>query len=222
LLNETTGELIRGRCKSTNLCDYCAKLSAVETTEMLWLDALEQGSPPLWSVLTTRDLWDAALFKDATEQLLRAVRRRWPTAEYAALVEFTTGYGPRARGARRPHLNVFWRGVGSDEDALSSVVLPAWCRRVDALPRAQWVGRVSEDHGGMRGLTRYVGLHFQKESQAPPKGWRGQRFRASRGYFVRPRMMLRQEARASLQVKRDLWRGAERIEADYRLVSVRP
>jgi hypothetical protein len=150
------------------------------------------------------------------------VRRRWPDAQYAALVEFTTGYGPRSGGVRRPHLNVFWRHVGDDDEALASVVVPAWCRRVDALPRGQWVGRVVEDYGGMRGLTRYVGLHFQKESQAPPKGWRGQRFRASRGYFVRPRMMLRQEARASLRAKRDLWRGAELPAAEFRLVSVRP
>jgi hypothetical protein len=32
-------------------------------------------------------------------------------------------------------------------------------------------------------LSRYLALHFQKESQKPPKGFRGYRFITSRRYF---------------------------------------
>src|SRR3954447_23744120 len=39
LLNLSTGELRRGRCKATNLCRYCQRLYVVETVEMLALDA---------------------------------------------------------------------------------------------------------------------------------------------------------------------------------------
>jgi hypothetical protein len=142
-----------------------------------------------------------------------------PATEYAALVEFTTGYGPRSGGVRRPHFNVFYRGA--DEDVLRWAVDSIWCPRVDALPRGQWVGRVSEDHGGMRGLTRYVGLHFQKESQSPPAGWHGQRFRASRGYFLRSRLELRAAARASLRASRDAYNGFQLPEGEWSVAHVR-
>jgi hypothetical protein len=65
----------------------------------------------------------------------------------------------------------------------------------------------------MRGLTRYVGMHFQKESQAPPKGFPGQRFRASRGYFATSRTELRERARESLRAGRRIWK-AERLAWD--------
>lgn len=203
LLNETTGELFNGSCKSTNLCDRCARYYAVETCEMLWLDALEQGSPPLWSILTTSDpVWDGDKYRRTFDHVVRSVRLRWPDAEYAALVEFTTGYGPRSGGLRRPHVNTFWRGVPIDQEhELQRVIASVWCPRMKAAEHQQRVYRVSEDRGGMRGLTRYVSLHFLKESQQPPKGWRGQRFRASRGFFVRPRSVMREEARKALKVR---------------------
>jgi hypothetical protein len=222
LLNHSTGELVLGRCRSTNLCDYCARLAAVENTEMLWLNAAEKGSPSLWLLLTTSDPeWDGERFRRAFNAVWKAVRRRWPEAEYAALVEFTTGYGPRSGGMRRPHWNVFVYGVPVEDDrALWEVVSRVWCSRIAAAPKLQCVYHVTEDKGGMRGLTRYVGLHFQKESQAPPKGWRGQRFRASAGYFARPRMAFRAEARESLKLGRLVWKGLD-LETARRELSVR-
>lgn len=171
---------------------------------MLWLDAMEQGSPPLWLLLTTSDpIWDGETWRRSMAKVWKAVRRRWPDAEYASLIEFTTGYGPRSGGLRRPHANLFLRGVqGHDEEELHRVVSSVWCSRMAARPEQQRVYRVAEDRGGMRGLTRYVSLHFLKESQQPPKGWRGQRFRSSRGYFVRSRAELRAEARRGLKLKR--------------------
>jgi len=204
LLNLASGELVRGRCRATNLCGYCARVAAVETCEVLWLDACEQGSPGLWLLLTTAEpVWDGERWKRSMEHVTRAVRRRWSGFEYASLVEFTTGYGPRSGGLRRPHLNVFVRGVPvEDADELHEVVADVWCPRMDAASEQQRVYRVREDRGGMRGLTRYLSLHFQKESQAPPIGWRGQRFRATRGYFLRSRAELRCEARRALRLRR--------------------
>jgi hypothetical protein len=226
LLNERTGLLVPGRCRSTNLCDYCAKLAAVENTEMLWLDALEQGSPTLWLLLTTNvAVWDGERWMRSMEQLSTAVRRRWPEFEYACLIEFTTGYGRRAEGLRRPHGNLFVRGVPVEErEELQQVVAAVWVpRMVERWDRStayarkafelQQVYSVSEDKGGMRGLTRYVGLHFQKSSQSPEHGWRGQRFRASRGYFVRARTQLREEAKRSLADGRRLYKAVAWADA---------
>jgi hypothetical protein len=50
--------------------------------------------------------------------------------------------------------------------------------------------------------VRYVSQHFMKASQAPPIGWRGHRYSATRDYLVRPAAVMRQEARASLRLKR--------------------
>jgi hypothetical protein len=214
LLNHRTGEVVRGRCRATNLCDYCAKLAAVENAELLALDAIEYA-PQLWVVLTTRTATaDAKRFYRSREQVWKAVRRRWPAAEYAFLVEFTTGYGRLSGGLRRPHWNLLVKGVPvEDASELEAVVRAVWCSREDAEPQAQFVGEVREAGG----LMRYLALHFQKESQAPPKGWRGHRFRCSSGYLVRPASVLREEAKRSLRLKRLLWRGLDLETAEFEL-----
>lgn len=211
LLNHSTGELVRGRCRATNLCDYCAKLAAVENAELLALDALEYA-PTLWVVLTTRTpTTDAKRFYRSREQVWKSVRHRWPEAEYAFLVEFTTGYGSASGGHRRPHWNLLVKGVPTEAlDEFRRVVVERWCAREDAEPWAQYVGTV-EDAGG---LMRYLALHFQKESQSPPKGWRGHRFRTSSGYLVRPASALRTEAKRSLRLKRLMWKGLSAPEAE--------
>jgi hypothetical protein len=53
---------------------------------------------------------------------------------------------------------------------------------------------------------RYLALHFQKESQAPPKGWRGHRFMHSRGYLHDATPVLRARAREQLRHRRELWK----------------
>lgn len=201
------GEVVRGRCRATNLCAYCARLAAVENAEVLALDALAGSAPQLWAVLTTRSTDpDPARFYDSRRLVMRALRRRWPDAEYASLVEFTTGYGPRSGGRRRPHWNLLLKGIPVDAlDRVADVVRSLWCAREDARPEAQHVAAITEAGG----LMRYLALHFQKESQRPPEGWSGQRFNVSRGYLAGPMAEARERARAALRWKRELWRALQ-------------
>lgn len=201
LLNHSTGELVRGRCRATNRCDYCARLFAVETSELLMLDACED-SPALYAVLTARELLTRRDTYDHLRTLRRAAQRRWPNARWAVIVEF------QRRGAL--HLNLLVKGVPvEDAEALHAVLSARWCARVDAEPHAQFVGAVSD--GG--GLVRYIALHFLKPGQAPPLGWRGHRVSYSRDYLVRPAAAMRQEARAALRVKRLIHAGRSAEDA---------
>lgn len=206
-LRSTLGQLVKGRCKATNLCAYCARLAAVENTELLSLDAMYGPAPELVAILGTRSTSTSpADFYGARRQVHRALQRRWPCCELAALVEFTTGYGANAGGARRPHWNVLVKGVPVDDlEAAGAIIARVWCGQVDAEPEAQYVGAIRE-HGG---LMRYVAMHFQKESQAPPEGWRGHRFLKSRGYLWAPTPAAREEARQALRLKRELWKAHE-------------
>lgn len=212
-LKSSSGEFKPVRCKATNLCRYCAKLTAVENAEMLWLDALNGSAPSLWVILTTRSANpDPAAFYDSRRKLLLALKRRWPDAEVATLLEFSTGYGPRSGGIRRPHWNLLLKGVPAGAAGrVREVVDRVWCGRVDAEPQGQKVVPL-HDAGG---LVKYLALHFQKESQAPPAGWRGHRFMTSRGYFgAASAAAVRAEARTSLRAKRDVWKARQRLGSD--------
>lgn len=207
-LLSSAGQVVLGRCKSTNQCDYCARLAAVENTEMLALDALAGSAPQVWAVLTTAtSTTDMSLFYKARELVLRRLRQRWPNVEYACLLEFTTGYGPRSGGLRRPHWNLLLKGIPVEAiDQAREVIVRIWCDHVDALPAGQYVGPIQEAGG----LMRYIALHFQKESQSPPEGFRGQRFNCSRWYFTgMTRVEARGAAKESLWEKRQLHRALE-------------
>jgi hypothetical protein len=206
-LVSSDGVVRRGRCGSVNLCSYCAKLRAIENAEMLSLDALEHGAPEVWACLTTRssDPVPSAFYR-SREAVRKALRRRWPDCQDSTLVEFTTGYGPRSGGERRPHWNALLKGVPvADVEQAREVVARVWCGQVDAEPSRQHVGPVA-DAGG---LMRYLALHFQKESQSPPKGWRGHRFVSSRGYFPDGVPVARERAKKSLRLGRAVhWANA--------------
>lgn len=205
--NATTGELRPGRCKATNLCRYCARLFAVETSEVLLLDAVEDA-PQLYAVLTARE----HLTRDQTHghlrQLRRTTRRVWPAIRWAVLVEF------QRRGAL--HLNLLVKGVpAEDADELREHLAARWCARVDATINAQYVGPVTEGAG----LVRYISLHFLKPEQAAPIGWRGHRVSYSRDYLVRPAAVMREEARRSLRLKRLIWQGFDAELAEFELAA---
>lgn len=197
-------EMVKGRCKSTNQCAYCARLAAVENAEMLALDALHGVAPSVWAVLTTPSTEpDQRAYYSDRRKVQMALRRRFPEVEIAWILEFTTGYGKGARGARRPHWNALVKGVTPDElGDLHDVIARVWCPRQKADPGAQFVGAVGE----MGGLMRYLALHFQKESQAPPKGWTGHRFTKTRAYLWAETPEAREQARASLRYKREVWK----------------
>lgn len=206
LLRSDDGHHVAGRCRATNLCEYCARLMAVETSELLLLDALEDA-PGLYVVLTARELLERADCRRHLDKLKRSLRRRWPSIEWACLVEF------QRRGAL--HLNLLVKGVPVEAaQALHEAVCRVWCARVDAEAAAQFVGPVSD--GG--GLVRYIALHFLKPEQAPPIGWRGHRISYTGGYLVRPARQLREEARSSLRLKRELWRARREFGDDALVV----
>jgi len=215
LLNESTGELVRGRCRATNLCGYCQTLYVVETVEMLTLDAME-WPPTLWVVLTAREHLTRAECRRHLRKLLEAARRSWPAVQWFVQVEF------QRRGAL--HLNLVIKGVPStDVDALRGVLVERWCARVDAEPWGQWAGEIADADGVVRYLSKML-AHGLKAEQAPPIGWRGHRTSQTRGYLVRPASAMRVEARRALRVKRKLWRGldAETAELEVALAELDP
>lgn len=220
LVNKSTGELVRGRCRSTNLCLYCAKLFAVETSEMLALDAVEDA-PSIYSVLTAREHLTRPDCTVHLQHCRRVLRRTWPDVRWATTVEF------QRRGAL--HLNVMTKGVPVEHlEGFHSDLAGTWCSRVDAELSGQWSDAIADAVG----VVQYISLHFMKSSQAPAIGWKGHRFSCMRDYLVRPAAVMRLEARRSLAVKRAIYRGlraevavlevaaAELVEWD--LVNYRP
>lgn len=197
-LRSSLGEVVPGRCRATNLCRYCQTLYVVETAEMLWLDAMERA-PSLWIVLTAREHLSRADCRRHLLQLRRAAARQWPV-EWFVQVEF------QRRGAL--HLNLLVKGVPvEDRGQLLDVVAERWCDRVDA--EQPWAVVVEEvtDAGGLARYLQKTLSHGLKAEQAPPIGWKGHRTSQTRGYLVRPASIMRQEARAALQWKRELWRA---------------
>jgi hypothetical protein len=217
-LQDSNGVLVLGRCKATNLCLYCARLAAIENTELLALDALHGTAPAIWLVLGTgTDELDPKLFYAARDHLIKALRRAFPdrVIEWAALVEFTTGYSKQSGGRRFPHWNLLPKGLYEpDIPEVCDIVDRVWCGREEfkATMAAQHVGTIH----AAGGLMRYLALHFQKESQSPPAGWTGHRFLKSRGYLWLPTPAAREQAKQSLKLKRELhkaigqgWTGEE-------------
>jgi hypothetical protein len=198
LLRVSTGELVPGRCRATNLCRYCQRLYVIETVEMLTLDAVEYA-PTLWTVLTARKHLTRPQTYRHLEQLRRAVRARWSAAEWFVQVEF------QRRGAL--HLNLLHKGVPSSAvDDLGQLLATRWCSRVDALPVGQWTAEIADGEGVVKYLAKML-AHGLKAEQAPPIGWRGHRTSQTHGYLVRPAKVMRDEAKASLRLKRKLHRG---------------
>lgn len=177
------GEVVAVRCSSPNRCDPCAKRRSRENAEMIGLDALEHPAraPEVWMVLTTRTVsLDMRAFYKARELVVRALKRRWRGVSYASVLEYTTGYGPRAGGERRPHWNLLVKGLTDAEiHEVRPIVGRVWCAHVDARPQQQHVGPVWE----VGGLAGYLAAHVHKADQKPPPAFRGQRFNCARDYF---------------------------------------
>jgi hypothetical protein len=192
------GTLAHGRCQAPNRCDHCAQLSALETAMMLKLDAGELGSPPTVGLTTTTHRPDFSLaeLRDATRKLMQHLRRHaerqaWPRVEYAAQLEYTTGLGTRSGGHRRPHLHNLIKGIPADyAEDLEPEMRRAWHRYTGDADQVSF-----KPLRTVAGAIHYMGLHNSKRCQAPPAGFEGRRFRASRGYFEKPAKELRALAR---------------------------
>jgi len=207
MLNTATGELVRGRCRATNLCPYCRTMYVVETVEMLTIDACEYA-PTIWTVLTARNHLTRRDTYSHLRQLRKAVRERWPDAEWFVQVEF------QRRGAL--HLNLLHKGVPVDEwEQLHELLVERWCARpgIDARPSGQWSEPVDDGVGAVRYIAKIL-AHGLKVEQAPPLGWKGHRTSQTRGYLVRPASAMRAEAKRSLRVKRGIWRGLDAATAE--------
>lgn len=206
-LRSTDGLLVAAPCGCPNKCECCGKRKAWESAEMLALDALHGEAPSVWLCLGTRET-DAtpARFYRAREKVLRALRRRWPGVEYVAKFEMTSGYGPRSGGKRRPHWHLLLKGIPRAQAAEAfDVAARVWCGLVDAEVGAQRGGEIT----AAPGLIRYITAHFGKESQAPPRGWKGQREVRSRGYLWLPAAQARDAARESIARRRAAHRAKQ-------------
>jgi hypothetical protein len=159
------------------------------------LDA-DQRMPRVGLTLTTRSPdFDLVAFRRAVENLFRWLRRSFPEAEYLGVMEWTTG---RRTKGRRPHMHALVKGVD-----------PGVATELEAQVSARWLRYTSEawkvECRPLRtpaGAIAYLTLHHHKREQAPPPGFRGKRLRPSKGYYSRPIVGLREEARAVLGDKR--------------------
>jgi hypothetical protein len=188
----------RGGC--TNRCEYCLAVERQVKMQMLIEDALSGSAPTLLMVLTTRTATlDMATFYEGRRLVVRAIRRRWPEAEYSIELEYTTGYGPRAGGQRRPHLNYLWKNIPAKcSDLAGEIAARVWCRHVDALPEHQYCEPIRTAAAALKYLTS----HFTKASQRAPEGFKGHRSLSSRGYFAQGIPAARKQAKESLAARR--------------------
>lgn len=205
LVSESSGLVVLGCCRATNLCDCARHRYIRETTRVLVLDS-ETDAPTIFAVLTARSfLQKDDELRRTFAQLLKALRRRWRACEWFVRWE------DQARGAL--HANLLVKGVpAEDVDAFRELLVAVWCSRVDALPRGQYVEAIESG----RGVTSYVAMKMQhagKTNQEPELARFKHRTSQTRGYFKRPMPELRAEAQRSLQYEALIWRGMTSDEA---------
>lgn len=168
---------------------------------MLTLDALTGDRPTLYAVLTAKEHLTRADCRRHLEHVRRALRRRWPDAQWFVQVEF------QRRGAL--HLNLAVKRVPVEQaEAAGQVIIDAWLRRVDAKRAGQWAEPIED----ALAVTRYMAkmlAHGLKAEQAPPIGWKGHRTSHTVGYFASGTEAARLAARESLKAKRALHRAQE-------------
>lgn len=208
LRNNTTGELIKPRGRCVNRCDYCATLAAIENSEMLALDALMGVAPTIYAVTTTPNIeQDTRQYREVIKAFVKALRREFLDIEYGCIIEFTTGRAGTSGGHRRPHWNWFFKGVGAaDVERLRTIIERNWCPAMNANPGAQYVGEIKNEGG----LFKYLALHFYKENQQTPEGWRGHKLRLSRGYLCKPTPEMREMTRRAIEWKREMYKAEKR------------
>lgn len=188
----STGERLPIAC-GRNRCAVCRRRNVMVTAAMLGLDA-GLGEAPAYVLLTTTERWLADWqLRRVNEEFVRRVRREISAAfEYAWLREWTSGEAPTSGGVRRTHYHWPCKGIRREHGAgLARVASEVWAKRAGA--PVVGVKPVWDAAGLGRYLAGLVGHHLKAE-QAPPPGWSGRRFGASRGYYSLPAAELRARA----------------------------
>lgn len=210
----TNGEAVAYVRCGNRRCASCDLREALELGRVLSLDALLRPVEGLLT-LTTADPADShrsEKFRRSFEQVVKALRRRWPGLEYLAFIEFTSGLAPSSGGYQRQHAHVLLRGLGgADLEAVRAVASEVWCARMGTANAAQDIRPIN----GPEGLMHYLAHHHRKPGQAPPEWWSGKRTRSSRGWWSRPIAELRQEAAEQLRQERVRWIAEQRVRAAF-------
>ncbi len=206
-LRSNHGEMVCPCCGAVNKCEKALAVSRQVKMQMLVEDAMSGNAPTILTVTTTRTpTVDMRGFYRARELVVRAIRRRWPQAEYDFELEFTTGYGPRSGGKRRPHGNTLWKNIPANaSDLVAEITARVWCQHVDALPEHQYCAPIQTPAAAIK----YLASHFSKASQRPPAGFTGHRSLSSRGYFPQGVDVARRQAKESLAARRIRHRAIE-------------
>lgn len=193
------------RC-GLNSCRYCYRLKSFERAQMVYEDALEEAPSYALTLTTKAPTWDAARYRSAKAQVLRALRAEFGRVEMLEFIEQTTGKAPRSGGRRRGHGHNLVKGIGPGRVLeLERIVVPIWKRATGA-----WHVNVSElasAGGAVAYLTLNLALEKGKLAQAPtelPKGTRT--LRATRGYWSVPVDELRARAADHNRRRRMRWR----------------
>jgi len=128
-------------------------------------DASERmGNPDVALTLTTLDPdrpMGGAWSRDV-EQLIKSLRRRWPSIQYLGFMEWTTGETARD-GRRRPHMHALLRGLPRDQAAVA-----------EAITRRLWESRTGAHRVEVAPLraaengVQYLALHHLKPAQHAP------------------------------------------------------
>lgn len=154
----------------------------------------QMGNPECAATLTSvdPDRDTSAAWSRDVEQVIRALRHRWPDVQYLAFMEWTSGTGPRSGGRRRPHAHLLLRGLPRARAELAeATVRRVWEQRTGA-HRVEVAPLVAAEDG-----VAYLALHHLKPNQAAPEGWTGRRLRPSKGWWgTDPRALRRASALA--------------------------
>ena len=213
----------RPSCKRRD-CARCWARRSRELARCLVIDARVE-MPSTCITLTTADpATEPDVYRRASENVFRRLRRAYGGVRYFGAIEFTTGKAARSGGHRRLHGHYLVKGLPTEDVlAIEQLVRDTWRRSTSARGREAWVVEVAAlvSPGAALG---YLGLHHRKASQAPPATWRGMTERASQRqhrYWSQPIDELRRQARAELAGEAIAWRHDLPLELAMLEVSAR-
>jgi hypothetical protein len=194
-------------------------MGTLEYAQMVLEDATDWQPPSLGLTLTTaRATTSAETFRRDHEQVRRFLKREVAGYQGLAHIEFTTGQGKRSGGHRRIHahelVKTSERLTEGDVASIQQGAAALWERRTGA-------HRVElAELRTAAGAAHYLTHHHGKRAQLPPAGWKGRRYRPTRGYFALPAPERRLRAREALLDKNLQRRVKATLLADEALVEV--